>query len=176
MVFAGLVIYFNYTTQEYTNADVIRSDVFANQQLLTSQQDAVAQVKKLIADYSGTTQLRDLVSLALPLELDQSGVFNQVQRMAVLNKLTLQSFTVAAPVVQNLGTAASSTAIIRPIGNMTSQFRVIGTYEDFKNFLGNLETNIRVFDVKNISVDPLAKPNMDFYGFDVTDVAYYQTP
>lgn len=175
MVFAALIVYFNYTTAEYVTADAIRADVYGRQELINTQKDAIAQVKKLILDYSGTAQLRDVVSLALPLTLDQSGVFHQVESMAALNKLAVQSFTISAPVSQNVGSVGtSSTAIVRPIGNMTFQFRVIGTYEDFKNFLSNLETNIRVFDVRNLSVDPLAKPNQDFYGFDLTVVTYYQ--
>ena len=95
--------------------------------------------------------------------------------MASLNKLSLQSLSISAPVAQNAG-GVQSAAVIRPIGNMTFQVRVIGTYGDFQNFLQNLETNIRIFDVRSISIDPLAKPNQDFYGFDLAIITYYQNP
>lgn len=175
MVFAALVVYFNYTTTEYGVADQIRSDVAARQNLIGSQKDAINQVNKLIQDYTGTAQLREVVSLALPTAMDQSGVFYQVSSMATINKLFVQSFTISAPTTQNANSGASSTAIIRPISSITFQFRVIGAYADFKNFLSNLETNIRVFDVRSISINPLTvKQTQDFFGFDVTVVTYYQ--
>lgn len=173
MVFAALVVYFNLTVPEYDVADKIRADVYAREQFVGDQKGAIEQVKKLLTDYKGKEGLRDVVSLSLPLSLDQSGVLHQVGNMASLNKLSLQSFAISAPVSQNLS-AATSTAIIRPIGTMNFQFRVVGTYEDFKNFLRNMETNIRLFDVRSISVDPLGKPNQDFYGFDLTVATYYQ--
>lgn len=175
MVFAALIIYFNLTVPEYGAADAIRADVLSRQQLVSDQKGAIDQVQKLIADYQGKGAIRDVVSLSLPLKLDQSGILHQIQSMASLNKLSLQSLSISAPVSQDAG-GVTSTAVIRPIGNMTFQLRVIGTYGDFKNFLGNLETNIRIFDVRSISVDPLAKPNQDFYGFDLSVVTYYQNP
>lgn len=175
MVFAALIIYFNLTVPEYSSTNAIRADVYSRQQLITDQKGAIDQVQKLIADYQGKAALREVISLSLPLKLDQSGILHQVQSMALVNKLSLQSFSIAAPVAQNAGTATTA-AVIRPIGNMTFQLRVIGTYEDFRNFLQNLETNIRIFDIRSISVDPLAKPNQDFYGFDLSVVTYYQNP
>lgn len=174
MVFGALVVYFNYTTVEYGIADQIRSDVAARQDLVASQKEAISQVDKLLKDYSGAAGLRDVVSLALPTTLDQSGVFHQVSNMATLNKLSIQSFAISAPVSQNTGSVAST--IVRPIGNMSFQFRVVGAYEDFKNFLQNMETNIRVFDIRSLSVNPLGKSNQDFYGFDLTVATYYQNP
>jgi len=175
MVFAALIVYFNYTTAEYGVADQIRSDVAARQELITSQKDAIGQVNKLIKDYTGTSQLREIVSLALPPTPEQSSVFHQVASMASMNKLFLQSFAISPPAAQSVG--ATTTAIIRPIGTMSFQFRVIGAYADFKGFLNNLETNIRVFDVRSISVSPLTvKQTQDFFGFDVTVVTYYQNP
>ena len=175
MVFAALIIYFNLTVPEYGNANTIRADVLSRQQLVTEQKGAIDQVQKLIADYQGKGAVQDVVSLSLPLKLDQSGVLHQIQSMASLNKLSLQSLSISAPVAQNAG-GVQSAAVIRPIGNMTFQVRVIGTYGDFQNFLQNLETNIRIFDVRSISVDPLAKPNQDFYGFDLAIITYYQNP
>lgn len=175
MVFAAVVIYFNMTVPEYGVANEIRADVFSRQQLVDDQRSAIGQVQKLITDYQGKEALREVVSLSLPLSFDQAGVLHQVQSMASLNNLSLQSFSITAPISQNIGDAAGA-AVIRPIGNMIFQFRVVGSYGDFKGFLENLETNIRIFDIRSISVDPLAKPNQDFYGFDVSVATYYQNP
>lgn len=175
MVFAAVIIYFNLTVPEYGSADAIRADVLSRQQLVNDQKGAIDQVQKLIADYQGKGAIRDVVSLSLPLKLDQSDILHQVQSMATINKLSLQSLSISAPVSQSAG-ADISTAVIRPIGNMTFQLRVTGAYGDFKNFLANLETNIRIFDVRSISVDPLGKSNQDFYGFDLSVVTYYQNP
>lgn len=176
LVFAALVVYFNLTVPEYDVIDKTRGDVASRQLLSDAQQGAIKQVQKLISDYQGKNQIRDTVSLALPTVLDQGGILHQVQTLASVNKLSMQSFSISAPVSQSISVAASSSAIIRPIGNLNFQFRVVGTYEDFKNFLGNLETNIRIFDIRSASVDPLGKPNQDFYGFDLTVVTYYQNP
>lgn len=175
MAFAAVVVYFNLTVPEYSSADAIRADVYSRQQLVSDQKNAIASVQKLIADYQGKSGVREVVALSLPLKLDQSGVLHQIQSMANNNKLSLQSLSISAPVSQN-PSGAANTAVIRPVGSMAFQIRVVGAYADFKSFLQNLETNIRIFDIRTISVDPLAKPNQDFYGFDLSVVTYYQNP
>ncbi|MDO8504320.1 MAG: hypothetical protein Q7S36_00505 [Candidatus Liptonbacteria bacterium] len=180
MIFAALIIYFSLTAPAYNVADGIHAEVLARQQFVDGQKDAVEQVQKLIADFNGKGGLRNAVSMALPLKFNQSEILNEIQGLASLNKLTLTSFSVAAPVAQNLGNAkgelTSSTAIVRPIGNINFQFRLAGAYEDFKNFIGNMETNIRVYEVKSISIDPQAKVSQNFYGFDVSATTYFQNP
>jgi Tfp pilus assembly protein PilO len=48
-----------------------------------------------------------------------------------------------------------------------------GTYEDFRAFLSNLETNVRIFDLKAMSIQPIAKQT-NLFGFSLTVAAYYQ--
>ncbi len=178
LILASFIIYFNFIQPAYSAADNIKQDMLSRQKFVQEQQAAITQVKNLINSYKGETQLQDIVSLALPLNPDLAGAFAQINGLIQNNKLSLQGITVNLPVRQNIsakGFSAGTVSIIaKPLGLFTLQLRLTGTYEDFKAFLRNLETNIRIFDVEKLAVQQAAKPNQDIYIYDLTLDTYYQ--
>jgi Tfp pilus assembly protein PilO len=86
---------------------------------------------------------------------------------------------VAANAGNPVATTNASSSLIKPIGSISFAMTAIGSYEDFKNFLSEIETNARIFDVKNLSVQPAPQGGSaikDLFTYNVTIVAYYQTP
>jgi hypothetical protein len=51
----------------------------------------------------------------------------------------------------------------------------VGSYSNFRNFLDKVETNIRIMDIKSVTVEELGKSNQDQYLFTVTVATYFQT-
>ena len=178
MIFAAIVIYFNLTMPEYDSADIVRGDVYARQEFVDGQKSAIEQVQKLIADYSSNSGLKNTISMALPFDINEAGIFHTIRGLAELNRMAIKSFSISQPAAQNIGNTfsgvGSSTAVVRPVGIINFQFRVAGAYEDFKSFLGNLETNIRIFDLRSITVAPSDDADRNNYEFDIGATAYYQ--
>lgn len=184
LVAAAFIVYFNFTQPAYQEAQGIKAKVISRQNFVQNQQAAISLVKNSIASYKGEGQLQDIVSLALPLDPDLAGAFAQITSLIQNNRLALQGITVSLPVMQTISTqslpgktgAAFSSTILKPFGVVTFQIRLIGSYEDFKAFLKNLQSNIRIFDIQKISFQSAAKSDQNLYVYDVTVNTYYQGP
>jgi Tfp pilus assembly protein PilO len=60
-------------------------------------------------------------------------------------------------------------------------FKVVGSYSDFKNFLKQLETNIRIFNVKTLNISPViiagserSQVQSKNLSYDISITTYYQ--
>ncbi|MEK7608832.1 MAG: hypothetical protein AAB495_04605 [Patescibacteria group bacterium] len=182
-IFGALFIFSSLIRPVYSEALERKSRLFSQEELLKNQKAAVDQVKALINTYKGEGSFAEVAAIALPNTKQEAEAIHQVTELARVNSLTIQTLAVTAPSVQNIsdrnipkaGTKGGDIATLaKPVGNLNIQLRLAGTYASFRAFLQNIETNIRIMDMRNVGVSPVGKPNQDFYLFDVAVVAYYQ--
>ena len=73
---------------------------------------------------------------------------------------------------------------MKPLGSFSFRLAASGSYENFKNFLSEIETNIRIFDVKTVALQPAgvaaqtgakAASSQDAFNYTITVATYYQT-
>ena len=162
---ASLIVYFNLIVPAGNEEQSIKAKAISRENFVKSQQAAISQVQKSI----------------LPLSPDLAGAFSQLSGLAQVNRLLIQNVTVNTPVNQSVqgnsnASGAVSQPLAKPFGSVDFQMKVVGSYGDFKSFLKNLETNIRIFDVKKIILESPGKPNQEIYNYDLTVGTYYQSP
>ncbi|MBI2033638.1 MAG: hypothetical protein HYT13_00885 [Candidatus Liptonbacteria bacterium] len=176
----AFVIYFSFIKPAYEDIKKIRSEEFSRRTFTDRQSAVLNQVKKLISAYKGQGELQDAVSLSLPLKLDEPGALAQLNGLLENNRLLPQSFSVSILGGQGTqretqGTPTESFA--KPLITIFFKVRFAGAYEDIKNFLVNLETNIRIFDVRDLFVSPVVtKGSPTAYNVDLTVATYSQSP
>lgn len=175
---ATLVVYFSLIVPANDEGQEIKAQTIARQNFVDGQKAAISQVQKLIDSYKGEGQLQDVVSSILPMSEDLAGAFSQVGGLVQNNRLLMQVTTVSVSAEdsvygKNAG-GAPGRQLARPFKPVNFQVKAVGTYEDFKSFLKNLETNIRIFDANRIDIQPAGKPNQDIYTYDITITTYYQ--
>jgi hypothetical protein len=126
--------------------------------------------------------------MALPVGPDVSGALAQIYGIATNANVTIQGAEISTQAVQavaapatTVGAAAATGSIVKPTGTVSFQVTGSASYESFKSFLQELETNIRIFDVTAISLQPAAiaatktqTANMDMFNYTITVVTYYQ--
>lgn len=177
LLVAALVIFFNFIIPEYREITQARAEVESREVLLENQKKVIAQVKEIIASYEEGGRLQEIVSAALPLNQGISEALLQLGGIAQVNNLTPRAFVVSSAKsaqVTAKNEARKTTSLLRPVEAVTFRVEFSGTYEDFKNYLKSTETNIRIFDVKQITFQPVGKINQNVYSFIVTADAYYQ--
>ena len=173
---ATLIIYFNLIVPANNDGQVVKADMLSRENFINSQKSAINQVKNLITSYKGEGQLQEVVSSILPFSGDLAGSFSQVSGLVQANHLLMDFFIAGTPVEIPSAGDKSSQLQIKGYGSTDFQLQVTGTYEDFKSFIANMETNIRIFDIKKIDIQPAGKPNQDFYTYNLTVATYYQIP
>lgn len=116
-----------------------------------------------------------------------AGALAQLYGIAADNGLVIQNIVISPPIVQlqskgqvlqaqvdavNSGSALTSSQIKKPMGTLSLQITASGSYENFKNFLSQLETNIRIFDVTGVSITPPLSGISGARGVSATSLTY----
>lgn len=192
---AALIVYFEFIQPAYDEAQSAKSSYAAEQTFISAQQTTIKQVEDLISSYEGQSRVQDAVSSALPTEEDVAGAVAQLYGLATQSALSLQSLSVVvnvAPISQQAQLALPSAAaagplsfqsLEKPVGTIAIQMKLSGQYENLKQFVSLLGTNIRIFDVKTLSVEPVISPQgtgpgkvpaQTTYNFSLSVTTYYQ--
>lgn len=192
IIVVAVVVYLEFIVPAYTNLEAIKGQAESEATLYANEQQIVSQGKSLLTTYEHEASSSQSVAMALPVGQDISGALAQVYGIATNSDLTIQNVgvsvqAVAAASSQGAGAggqiadAAAAGSVIKPTGTVSFQISGFGSYESFKSFLQGLETNIRIFNVTAISIQPGAVAatktqagNPDVFNYTITVVTYYQ--
>jgi len=184
---AALVVYFEFIVPAYTNIQTLKGQTESEVAAYANQKQIVKDVNSLLTEYESNTSSSQLVALALPVGQDISGALAQIYGIASNTGVTVRATGVSAQAVQAVaapsGGSATAGSIVKPTGTASFQISGSGSYESIKNFLMGLTTNIRIFNVTALSLQPAAilatktqAANPDMFNYTVTVVTYYQAP
>jgi len=186
-ILASFILFFDLVQPAYSNMKTLQSQQLGEQNYLQNQASLVKAVQAAINTYKNEAQGAANVGLAMPSGQDIAGGLTQIEGIAANNSIVIGNIDVSPPALliaaKTAGASASST-LVKPLGSFTFKIVASGSYESFKNFLSELETNIRIFDVKTISlqstnnVAPVGgKPvaPRDLFSYTMTVATYYQT-
>jgi Tfp pilus assembly protein PilO len=147
VVFAALGYFFVWP--EYEKITDLTNKAEEQNLVLENENNTLASVKKLIANYNGISQNdREKIASILPETVDEPGLFVLFETLALKNKMALLAFDIsekeASADLKNLGIKEIDISV-----NLTG-----GEYGDFKNLLGDLESNLRLMDIVAINYTP----------------------
>ena len=150
---------------DYTAAKDALSTAQTKQAQLKAAQ---AQVNNFLNEYKQHSADAKLLNSVLPLK--QQEFYNVLSNLDALSKLsgvTLGSLTtVDSPNSDLLGAQANS---IQPI---TVTLGISGTFASFQDFLGRLETSLRIIDLRTLTLTTGANDSSGLYTMNFT--TYYQ--
>lgn len=180
---AAFVFYFDFIVPAYGDIQELKGRVSSQQDFFSQQSNTIKQVQKLIAAYQGQGQAQNAVELSVPPAQNISGALTQIYGIATLNNISIQnmSISVSSVLPSSGGSAIAMNAplpLVKPMGSVSFAVSAFGSYGDFKNFLSAIETNARIFDVKNLSIQPVLQSGSsikDLFNYNLTIMAYYQT-
>jgi len=185
---AAFVLFFELVEPTYNEMQGLRSNQLGEENYLSTQTALVKQVQTTLNTYQNEAQGAANVALAMPSGEDVAGALAQLEGISTNNGITIESISVTTPAIQTQTTAGGANAaspinFVKPLENVTFRIAASGSYESFKNFLSEIETNIRIFDVKTVSLQPasgIVATNgksplfQDMFSYSLTVAAYYQ--
>ncbi len=188
IIVAALMVYFEFIIPAYTSLQLVKGQEESETTLYANEQQVVSKVKSLLTTYQSDASSSQSVAMALPVGPGVSGALAQIYGIATNANVTIQGTQISTQAVQavaapatTVGAAATAGSIVKPTGTVSFQVTGSASYESFKSFLQELETNIRIFDVTAISLQPAAiaatktqTANADMFNYTITVVTYYQ--
>ncbi len=166
----AVIVYTNLVQPAYNGVQDLRSKKSAIEQTLSQDQQAVSTVNNLLGQYQSLSEIRTALSNTLPTEERVPEAVYQLQGIASTRQMEIQSLSLQYLPVQ----AAQVGSLIKPLGSLSITARVSGTYQNFKMFLGDLETNVRLMDVSSIKVEGGNVPGNQNLTYTVVVKTYYQ--
>jgi Tfp pilus assembly protein PilO len=192
LIVGTIVLYFQFVQPAYENAQGVKAKFKSEEKFLSDESGLITQVKNLISSYQEQEQIRQAVSIALPMKEDIAGAIAQISGIAAQSALSITSISVTTVAPQTKKNAAGGatgvspaqgsfqTTLQKPLGTTSFKISLTGGYENLKSFIAFLEKNLLVFDVKSISLKPVANaPNLkiivqDAFDYEVAVTTYYQ--
>lgn len=169
---AAAVVYFNFIIPVYGEVKSLRAEQIARQNILVDQKKAVDSITKMRAKFNQQEAEQQKVSEALPPTPSVANLIAQSYLIATFDGMKAENFSVSTPgIVTDQGAAPS---IVGPVGTVEMQLRLSGSYDNFKRFLRDLETNIRIASIKSLSITASGKDTDVQYSYQLAVVAYYQ--
>lgn len=142
----ALVIYALLISPAYEEIVRLRGVLFGKRELIQEQRGAIDKVNSLIQKYQGTSNLQEVVNLSLPNNEELSSVFGQLYAIARFSGVSIEVFGVQPLALK----PTKSSSLIKSLGTLRINLRLLGSYDSLKGFVRGLETNIRVMDLISI--------------------------
>jgi hypothetical protein len=194
LLVAAIVVFFDVIEPEYATVQSLRGQEESEQALLANEQQLAKQVQGIVSAYQSQSAQAQEVGLAMPIGQNNAEALAQIYGIAANSGLAIQTVavsaqgsTVSAATAAPIDSSGASTTsrvgtVIKPKGSLSFQVTGVGSYGALKTFLQGLESNIRVFDVTGIGINPVASINgpslvttQDLFTYTITVVAYYQS-
>ncbi len=136
---------------EYQKLSDDRNKLAGEKETLASQNKTLVDLQKLFNNYEVISEAnKEKILSMLPREVDEPGLFTLIETLAEKNKMVALAIDISekdsSADLKNLGLKEVHLAI-----NLTG-----GEYTDLKNFLGDLQTNLRLLDVISLNYTPEA--------------------
>lgn len=190
LLIASLLAFFDLIQPTYADLQTKKGTELASKNFLATEQRTVDQAKDLLAQFQTESQAQDNLSLAMPSGPNVAGALAQLYGIAQNNSVAIQSVNVSPTNLQLQSQAAKAVAqgavnVVKPLGTISFQVTAAGNYGSIKNFLSQIEANIRIFDVTVLSIQPSGNAPVtakgisatpDLFTYNITVVTYYQLP
>ncbi len=167
---AAVVVYSRLVSPAYDTIQQLRDKKEANLKLLQEQNDAIDEVKRILSEYQSLTQIQENISLALPNKEGVPSIINQLQGLAKINSLDIESLSLQYPPLK----PSAADSLMEPLGTVRVTMRLNGDYSNLRPYLENLETNIRLIDVYSLNVESGAIPGKTKLIYNLVLDTYYQ--
>ena len=180
ILLVGSLVALTYLIQPaYSNIMDTRAQIVSKTKIRDTYDSSIKQAEKIKADYQNLLDTQQSISSILPPQEDLPETVNQVSGLAALNNLDLQTLSLTKPEVKSSSNTTDKKDFIKAIGTMKTSFKIVGSYESFRNFIGQLENNSDLLDLESLKITPfidtVSKTQVqDKYTYDLEVDNYYQ--
>ncbi len=164
-ILVGIALLFVFADPLWNSIKVLRAEIDKQNEEISKVEELLVKVQELEAEYQETGgEAIEGILEALPEEKDLPYLINQFEAMAVNNGLLMESIKFSEDIKSDkkstqqssqmdefsASSNSDSQEVISPFPYLTVEMTLSGSYEGFKTYLEDLESNIRLMDIKDV--------------------------
>jgi len=147
LLIASVFVYTSLIKPEYKEISAMRDRTATLSQTYNNYESFNKKFQEIFAQYQNLGDLENQLSMILPSKIDAAYAANQISGIAQKNKSNLLSFTTRQLAIKpGIGT-------VKGIGTLRMEAKLSGSYEDFKMFLRDIESNIMISDLVSLRIE-----------------------
>ncbi|TSA45929.1 hypothetical protein D4R52_01500 [bacterium] len=155
VVVFGVVGYF-VLLPKFRAISATKADIATKNQQVSQSDKTLSDLKKLIDDYGKKKTTAQVIESALPSAPRIPELMANLDSLASQSGLGIRSISVTMPTTQMTDKPTKQDELVTLTDNlaiMKIDLSVAGKYINLKTFLGNLEQNLRLMDVRALTFD-----------------------
>lgn len=159
----------NYVESNYSTYGVtqLRDEYAKYEETLNSSQKVLKSRDALVAKRNSITDAdMERLTKLLPDNIDNLRLILEISNIAQQRNLSIKNLSVGSTVSKSAVIGPDST----PYGTVSLKFSVNSTYDNFLVFMRDLEDNLRLIDIQNVS---FTATDNGFYDFNFTINTYW---
>lgn len=171
LLVAALVVYALLIRGQYGAIQELRGRLEAKIGILEIETKAVEQVKNLVVNLKSVANISSALSFALPESESVSSIVAQVNALTQVHGLVLQGVGIShLPMIP----PPVKLSFAKGMGALRMDIKFVGPYAAGRDFMSDLERNLRIMDIKNLKMESASKTGEDLMSFGLTVDTYYQ--
>jgi len=164
----SLIIYVNFIKPTYGKTDLLRGELETKRQQYADYKSVIDRLKPVFESFQSASQLQQSFSSMLPTNPMVPQAVAQLNGLASASLMSINSIN-----INELAVVSQKSTLLKGAGIIDLNLAISSnSYESIKSFLQNVESNIRIFDVKRINVSKRDNTNSFVVNLDV--YGYYQ--
>ncbi|MDI6717797.1 MAG: type 4a pilus biogenesis protein PilO [Patescibacteria group bacterium] len=172
LLIGSVLIYSNLIKTAYEEAKAQKSELISKEKQYDDMQNIVNQTQNLFSFYQDSAQAQNSISAILPVNSAVPQAVYQISGIAAKNGLRLQTIGSKELAI----TPSLIPSLIKGVGTLRFSGQLAGSYESFKSFMLDMESNARLFNFSSLKLEKYGGStgaNSLNYNFEID--AYYQT-
>jgi len=169
----ALVVYGTLIQPTFGDIEKMRAELNVAQTLFDNQKNATEQVSKAFSNMKNVAKTREIISQALPVGPNITLALHQIESTIQANRVNIDALTIRA-----VAPEPSKTILAKRLGKLELNFSASGSYMSVRDFIKNLETNIRVINITNFEFTPVSNRDRatseELYTIQIVAEMYYQ--
>lgn len=152
LLLLGLLIFYSYFIRPaYEEVMAKRGEVLNKEKLVSDYEADLARIKEMTENYNKMIDLEKTLSTLVPSSENIPSSVMQLAGLAKINKITVRAMGAQIAALK----PSKQPGLVKNTGTVRITLRAQGAYEDFKNFLRGIETNMNIMDVESVKIDSM---------------------
>lgn len=168
LLIASLVTYIMFIKPTYQSVVQQRAELASKKESFEKYQTSMLQLTSAFKD--DPQKIQEAVSQAFPRGINSAQLSAQIVGFAKLKRMQVSVLNIEpGPMLK------ASNKAIKSVGTLIATVRLEGGYNDFKEFLQQIENNRLILDIDALEISKQKKDNVSTLMYSVKITSYYQT-